>query len=76
MHVIPASVPAGLSARNGQHVPAAAAAADLLEDEDPRARRAAIVQLGMMRDGLFNLLERRSPAIAGRVRPDDQQESR
>jgi hypothetical protein len=76
MHVIPASVPAELAARHGRCVPAAAAAADLLEDNDPRARRAAIAQLGMMRDALFNLREWRSPAQADWVERDDQQESR
>jgi hypothetical protein len=43
--VVPSSVPAGLAPMGGQPVPAPAAAADLLDEEDPRARHASIIHL-------------------------------
>jgi excisionase family DNA binding protein len=52
MHVVPASVPAELAPRRGAPVPAAAAAADLLEEEDARATDAALHQLRTMRNAV------------------------
>jgi excisionase family DNA binding protein len=43
--IVPSSVPAALAPRGGHPAPAPAAAADLLEDEDPRARHAGVIQL-------------------------------
>jgi excisionase family DNA binding protein len=43
--IVPSSVPADLAPRGGRPVPAPAAAADLLEEEDPRARHAGVAQL-------------------------------
>lgn len=43
--IVPSSVPADLAPRGGRPVPVPAAAADLLEQEDPRARHAGVTQL-------------------------------
>ena len=43
--VVPLSVPAALAPAGGRPVPALAAAADLLEEEDPRARHAGVLQI-------------------------------
>lgn len=43
--VVPSSVPAGLAPMGGYPVSVPAAAADLLDEEDPRARHASIVHL-------------------------------
>ena len=43
--VVPGSVPAGLGPQPGRLAPAAAAAGDLLDEADPRARQAGVHQL-------------------------------
>ena len=43
--IVPSSVPPGLAPDRGSPVPAPAAASDLLEDKDPRARRAGALEL-------------------------------
>jgi excisionase family DNA binding protein len=43
--IVPSSVPAVLAPAGGHPVPAPAAVADLLEEEDPRAHHAGVVQL-------------------------------
>lgn len=43
--VVPSSVPADVAPRGGHPVPAPAGAADLMDEGDPRARQAGIVQL-------------------------------
>lgn len=43
--IVPSSVPAALAPSGGHPVPVPAAAADLLEEEDPRARRAGVIEL-------------------------------
>ena len=43
--IVPSSVPAALAPTGGQPVPAPAAAADLLEEDDPRAHYAGVIQL-------------------------------
>jgi hypothetical protein len=43
--IVPSSVPAVLAPKGGHPVPAPAAAADLLEEDDPRARHASVSQL-------------------------------
>lgn len=45
LKIVPSSVPSGLAPMGGHPVPAPAAAADLLEEEDPRARHASIIHL-------------------------------
>ena len=52
MHIVPASVPPDLVPPCGAPVPAAAAAADLLEEDDARAADAALRQLRVMRDAV------------------------
>lgn len=50
--IVPSSVPAELTPGGGVPVTAPAAAADLLEEDDPRARYAGAVQLRSYRDAL------------------------
>jgi hypothetical protein len=50
--VISSSVPPGLAPGQGAPVAAPAAAADLLEEDDPRARYAAAIQLQSHQDAL------------------------
>lgn len=54
VHVVPESVPPDLAPRPGEPVPVAAAAADLLEEDDPRANHAALRQLGVMCNALVH----------------------
>ena len=54
VHVVPGSVPNDLAPRRGEAVPAAAAAADLLEEDDPRANNVALRQLCVMRNALVH----------------------
>ncbi len=61
LHVVPSSVPEDLIALRGGLVPAAAAA-DLLDEDDPRARRSALRQLTAMLDALTDEHQLRSPA--------------
>lgn len=56
VHVVPAIVPSDLAPRCGVPVPAAAAAADLLEEDDPRAKDAALRQLRAMRNSAVHRL--------------------
>lgn len=50
--IVPSSVPPGLAPGGGAPVAAPAAAADLLGEDDPRARHAAAVQLQSCQDAL------------------------
>jgi excisionase family DNA binding protein len=50
--IVPSSVPPGLAPGGGAPVAAPAAASDLLEEDDPRARHAAAVQLQSCQDAL------------------------
>lgn len=54
LRVVPSSVPDDLAPQRGESVPAAAAAADLLEEGDPRAEHAALAQLRAMRNALVH----------------------
>jgi excisionase family DNA binding protein len=54
IHVVPASVPPDLVPRRGVPVPVAAAAADLLEEDDARANDAALRQLRAMRNAVVH----------------------
>ena len=65
LHVVPSSVPKDLIAMRGGLVPAAAAAADLLDEGDPRARRSALRQLQAMLEA-WN--RRTSTSITGQIR--------
>jgi hypothetical protein len=65
LHVVPSSVPEDLIAVSGGLVPAAAAAADLLDEDDPRAQRSARRQLGAMLEALIGERQLRSPARSG-----------
>jgi excisionase family DNA binding protein len=60
LHVVASSV--HLIAGRGGLVPAAAAAADLLDENDPRARRSALRQLHAMLEALTDEHQLRSPA--------------
>lgn len=60
LHVVPSSVPKDLIAMRGGPVPAAAAAADLLDEDDPRARRSALHQLHAMLEAWIDQHKRRS----------------
>lgn len=51
--IVPASVPSGLGPGCGKPVPLAAAASDLLEEEDPRARYAGAVQLRSCQNAMY-----------------------
>jgi excisionase family DNA binding protein len=62
LHVVPSSVPKDLIAMRGGLVPAAAAAADLLDEGDPRARRSALHQLHAMLEAWTDEHQLRSPA--------------
>jgi excisionase family DNA binding protein len=66
--VVPSSVPVGLAPIGGQPVPAAAAAADLLDEEDPRARHASIIHLQSSLSALRALgwIDQASTGAAGR----------
>jgi len=66
LHVVPSSVPQDLMAARSGVVPAAAAAADLLDEDDPRARRSALRQLSAMREALIDDRQLRSPAKSGK----------
>jgi hypothetical protein len=50
--IVPASVPPGLAPGRGALVAAPAAASDLLEEDDPRARHAAAIVLRSHLDAL------------------------
>lgn len=65
LHVVPSSVPQDLIGMRGGLVPAAAAAADLLEEGDPRARRSALRQLRAMLQVWIDQHQLRSPARSG-----------
>lgn len=65
LHVVPSSVPKDLTAIHGGLVPAAAAAADLLDEGDPRARRSALRQLHAMFEAWIGEHQLRSPARSG-----------
>lgn len=75
LHVVPASVPRELSPGHAQRMPAAAAAADMLDEEDPRARRSAQLQLRAMLDALLAEHEIRPSSEPGAAaadhRPDE-----
>jgi excisionase family DNA binding protein len=60
LHVIPADVPSGLAVHPGEPVPVSAAAADLLDDGDARARSAAIRILTSAVDSLVPPAGRRT----------------
>lgn len=64
LHVVPSSVPRDLMAVGSGVVPAAVAAADLLDEDDPRARRSALRQLSAMLEVVIDD-QHRSPAISG-----------
>jgi hypothetical protein len=64
LHVVPSSVPKDLAMRGGL-VPSAAAAADLLDEDDPRARRSALRQLRAMFEAWTDQHQVRSPARSG-----------
>jgi excisionase family DNA binding protein len=64
LHVVPSNVPNDLTAWRGGLVPVAAAAADLLDEDDPRARRSALRQLGAMLEAWTDQHQVRSPARA------------
>ena len=66
LHVVPSSVPENLIAVRDGLVPAAAAAADLLDEDDPRARRSALRQLRAMLEGLTDENQLRSPDRSGK----------
>lgn len=51
--IVPASVPSDLAPGRGSPVPLPAAASDLLEEEDPRARYAGAVQLRSCRNAMY-----------------------
>jgi excisionase family DNA binding protein len=51
--IVPASVPSDLGPGRGKPVPLPAAASDLLEDEDPRARYAGAVQLRSCQSAMY-----------------------
>jgi excisionase family DNA binding protein len=72
LHVVPSSVPQELIALRGGLVPAAAAAADLLDEGDPRAQRSALRQLHVMLDALTDQHELRSPARSDDAHGADQ----
>src|SRR6266852_7560321 len=59
LHIVPASVPQELRPGHAEQLPAAAAAADLLDEDDPRACRSAQLQLHAMLTAL--LVEHRRP---------------
>jgi hypothetical protein len=61
LHVIPADVPQDLAPPSGEAVPAAAAAADLLEEDDPRAGHAALQLLSAMHQAFLELQPTKSP---------------
>lgn len=62
LHIVPSSVPQDLMAVRGGLAPAAAAAADLLDEDNPRARRSALRQLHAMHEALVDERPLRSPA--------------
>jgi hypothetical protein len=62
LHVVPSNVPKDLIAMHGGLVPAAAAAADLLDEDDPRARRSALHQLRAMLEAWTSEHQLRSPS--------------
>jgi excisionase family DNA binding protein len=62
LHVVPSSVAGTLITLGGGLIPAAAATADLLDEDDPRARRAAVRQLRAMFRALTDEYQPRSPA--------------
>jgi excisionase family DNA binding protein len=66
LHVVPGSVPNDLAPQRGAAVPVAAAAADLLEEDDPRANNVALRQLRVMR----NTLVHDHPALSSRQRQE------
>jgi len=68
MMIVPSSVPAALAPRGGHPVPAPAAAADLLEEEDPRARHAGVIQL----QASLRALQALGWADQASERPDDR----
>lgn len=53
--VVPSSVPSELAPDPGNRVPAPAAASDLLEDKNPRARHAGAIELQSCLDALHNI---------------------
>jgi hypothetical protein len=52
IHVVPASVPPALAPQRGRTVSMAAAAADLLEENDSRANYVALLQLCQLRNNI------------------------
>ncbi len=71
LHVIPADVPQDLAPRPDEPVPAAAAAADLLEEDDPRASHAAILALSAMHHAFLELQPAKSPRPIARTTDHD-----
>jgi excisionase family DNA binding protein len=67
LNVVPSSVPQELLRPLGRSVPVAAAAADLLDEDDPRASRSARLQLHAMHDALLSEYQLR-PDGAGHAR--------
>ncbi|WP_367185012.1 helix-turn-helix domain-containing protein [Trebonia sp.] len=53
--IVPSSVPPELAPDRGRPVPAPAAASDLLEEKDPRARYAGAIELRSCLDALHNI---------------------
>ncbi len=74
VHVIPADVPQDLALRPGEEVPAAAAAADLLEEDDPRASRAALRALCAMHQALLEVQPPKPPRPVAGTEHHDLQE--
>ena len=72
LHVVPDSVPRALMPQRGGPVPIAAAAADLLEEDDPRASHAAVLQLRTMRNALMRAYIASSSNNHGEVDPCDR----
>jgi excisionase family DNA binding protein len=66
LHVVPSGVPEGLIAVRDGMIPAAAAAADLLDEDDPRARRAALRQLHAMVKAVTDERQLQPTARSGR----------
>jgi excisionase family DNA binding protein len=57
LRAVPVDVPAALAPRWGERVSPATTAADLLDEDDPRARDAAQRQLGLMQRALLSRVE-------------------